>query len=86
MGRSAWLLPEAQAGDQLPVAGHVLVIEISEESASLADHFEEAAAAGVIVPVDAEVLAKFPYPPSDYGDLDFYGSCVVVTAAILFNY
>lgn len=52
----------------------------------MADHFEEASAAGVIVPVNAEVLAKFLYPAGDYGDLHFYGACVVIAAAILFDY
>lgn len=52
----------------------------------MADHFEESAAAGVIVPMNGKVPAKFLYPAGDYRDLDLYGSCVVVTAAVLLNY
>ncbi len=40
----------------------------------------------MIVSMFAEVLAEFLYPAGDYRDLDFDGTCVIIAAAIFFDY
>ena len=85
-GEEFGLLSETEAGDKIPITGHVLVVQVAEESAPLSDHFEESAAPGVVMPMNGEVPAKLLYPAGNYRDLDFYGTRVVVTAAVLVNY
>src|SRR2546422_6904878 len=65
------LAPESEALDQRPVALDILLAQVLEQSAALADHLEQPAAGVVILFVGPEVLGQLFDALGQQGDLNF---------------
>src|SRR5689334_24940109 len=70
VANSASLFPQAQAVDDLLVAGAVFPRQVLQQTVSLADHLEQPATRGVVLLVRLEVLGQLGDPRGQQRDLD----------------
>lgn len=77
------LLPETKLSDQLPVLVGIRLLEIVQQFAALADHFQESAARMVILHMRFEMIGKAVDPGGQKRDLNFRGAGVAGYALVL---
>src|SRR5205823_14323115 len=79
------LLPQAQPADDRQVSVPVLVAKVGQQAGPLADHLQEAAPAGVVLLVRAQMLGELGDPSCEQSDLHFRRARVAGLAPILVN-
>ncbi len=79
------LLPQAELGDELEVAGAVDPLEVLEQAGPGRDHLEQAAAGAVVVAVGFEVLGEAFDSLREYRDLDLRRAGVVGVALMFLD-
>ncbi len=77
------LLPETKLFDQLPVLVGIRLLEIVQQLAALADHFQESAARMVVLHVRFEMIGKAVDPGGQERYLHFRGAGVTSDALVL---
>ena len=77
------LAAEAEALDELAVAGDVGAREVIEKAAALGDHDDEAAAGVVVLLVGLQVAGQIADALGKEGDLDFDGAGVGFVALVV---
>ena len=77
------LLADAQLGDDGSVAVDVLLGQVVEQAAALADHHEKAAAGVIVVLVGAQVLGELLDAVGEDGDLDLGGAGIALVGRVL---
>jgi len=75
------LLANAEFLDYVLVALGIVVLEVVEQAATLADHHQETAAGGVILLVRFEVVGQITDPFAKHRDLDLRAAGVVLVGA-----
>src|SRR5262245_632815 len=78
----ALILSQAQAADDREVARPVLGAQVVQEARALADHHQEAAPAGMVLLVGAQVLGQPGDALGEQGDLYFRRAGVVGLAPV----
>jgi hypothetical protein len=78
-------MPQSQVADELTVPRDIGLLQILEETAPLADHLEQAAAAVVILHVSIEVSPKVVDASREEGDLDRGAATIVLVELILLD-
>src|SRR5687768_2329689 len=76
------LLTDAETADKLGVAVRVLAFEVIEQSPSLANQLQKAAARVVVLCVNLEMLGEIVDALAEERDLNFRGSRVAVVCAV----
>ncbi len=79
------LFTDAQLGNDRTIALNVLLGQIVQHLAALTDHFQQAAAAVVVVDVDLQVLGELLNPGGEDGDLNLRGAGVRGMGAVCLN-
>src|SRR5215203_1154008 len=74
---------QTELGDERPVALDVLLLQILEQPAPLANHLEQAPPRMVVVLVLAQVVRKMRYTPREHGDLHLGRPCVAFVRPVL---
>ena len=75
------LLANAEFLDYVLITLGIVVLEVIEQAATLADHHQETAAGGVILLVRFEVVRQFTDPFAEHRDLNFGASGIVIVGA-----
>src|ERR687898_2304886 len=76
------LLADAQAADQIGVTLGILALQVIQQTAALANQFEEAAARVMIFRVRLEVLGEISDAFAEDGDLNFRRAGVGIVCAV----
>ena len=79
------LLTDAQLGDDRTVTVDVLLSQIVQQAAALADHLQKAAAAVIIMDVGAQMLGKLVDAVGQDRNLDFRRTGVALMGRVLFD-
>src|SRR5207245_6786376 len=77
------LMAETQLVDELPIAFQVHALQVLQQAAALADHFQEAALPMVVLGVRPEVIGQAVDPLGEQRDLDRGGARVAVVQPVL---
>ena len=77
------LLTDTQLGDDRSVAVDVLLGQVVQQAAALADHHEKAAAGVIVVLVGAQVLGELLDAVGEDRDLDLGGAGVALMGGVL---
>src|SRR5690242_10290590 len=73
---------QTESPEDLLVTLRALLVQVSEQTPSLSDHLEQAAAAGVVVRSRAEMLGQVLDAFREQCDLDLWRTAVLVVAAV----
>src|SRR5215207_6134598 len=74
---------QAEAFDERPVAGDIVVLEVAEQPAAATDHLQQAAARVVVVLVDLEMLGELVDARGQQGHLDLGRAGVAFLGRVL---
>src|SRR5215211_7185363 len=74
---------QAEAFDERPVAGDIVVLEVAEQPAAAADHLQQAAARVVVVLVNLEMLGELVDARGQQGHLDLGRAGVAFLGRVL---
>src|SRR5215217_576041 len=74
---------QTELGDERPVALDVLLLQVLEQPAPLANHLEQAPPRMVVVLVLAQVVRKMSYTTREHGDLHLRRPCVALVRPVL---
>ena len=77
------LLADAQLLNDLFVALGIVLSEVVEQAATLADHHEKTAPGGMVLLMRLEMLREFTNALTQYRDLDFRRTGVVGVSTVL---
>jgi hypothetical protein len=79
------LLSDAQSVDNRPIARIANVAKIIQQTAATPDEREQTTPRMVVFLVELEVLGQIRDPVRQYGDLNFWGSGIVVVLPVLLD-
>ena len=83
--RKTRLLTQTQLGDQSTIALHVLLLQVSQQVAALANHLQQATTAVMVVVVGSQMLVQVVDASGQQGNLHLGRTSVVLAHTVLFD-
>ena len=77
------LTAQSKPGDQVLVAGNIVIAEVFQQSPPLGNHGDEAPAGMYILPVDSEMIGYLLDSFGKYRYLQIGGACVILVYLVL---